>query len=93
MSGNEFVLVCAGRSYKASARLVFRDLGKQFSLSDNVIGMIHERYMVLVHLDEHARSTIRAALQRYLMTWIREAPAGMPENEFGLEIFDFDEDI
>ena len=93
MSEDVFVLVFAARYYKAFARLVFRDLGKKYSLRDDVIDMIHERYMVLVHLDEHARSTIRAALQRYFMTWIRETPAGMTENEFGLEIFDFDEDI
>ena len=65
MSGNEFVLVYAGRSYKAFARLVFRELGKKNCLSDNRIHMIHEHYMVLVHLDESARSTIRAALERY----------------------------
>ena len=69
MSEDVFVLVCAGRSYKAKARLVFRDLGKQFSLSDNVINKIHERYMDLVHLDENARSTIHAALQR---AWVQK---------------------
>ena len=81
MSGNEFVLVCAGRSYKASARLVFRDLGKMHGLDYDLIKMIHKHYIILLQIDGNAalqrinaRSTIRAALQRYWMTWIREAP-------------------
>ena len=69
MSGNEFVLVCAGRSYTASARLVFRDLGKQFSLSDNVINMIHERYMDLVHEHSMVLVPIHAALAR---AWVKK---------------------
>ena len=69
MSENEFVLVCAGRYYKATARLVFRGLGKKHGLRDDLINMIHERYMVLVHLDEKARSFIYAALAR---AWVKK---------------------
>ena len=36
---------------------------------DDIINMIHERYMDLVHLDENARSTIHAALQR---AWVQK---------------------
>jgi len=64
MSEDVFVLVFAARYHKASARFVFRGFTKK-CLNDNLIKTIHERYMVLVHLDESARSTIRAALERY----------------------------
>ena len=87
MSGNEFVLVYAGRSYKASARLVFRDLGKKHGLRDDLINTIHEHYMVLVHLDESARSTIRAALLKLQKTWIQELYIKFPT------LHDFDPDF
>ena len=68
MSEDVFVLVFAARYHKASARFVFRGFTKK-CLNDNLISMIHERYMVLVHLDENARSTIHAALQR---AWVQK---------------------
>ena len=68
MSEDVFVLVFAARYYKATARFIFRDLCKQKCLNDNLIKTIHERYMVLVHLDEKARSFIYAALQR---AWVQ----------------------
>ena len=69
MSEDVFVLVFAARFYKASTRFVFRGYTKN-CLSDNVIDMIHERfYLVLVHIDENARSTIHAALQR---AWVQQ---------------------
>ena len=46
---------------------VFRGTVKANYLDDNVIDLIHERYMVLVHIDAH--STIRAALQRAWVTY------------------------
>ena len=48
---------------------VFRGTVKANYLDDNVIDLIHERYMVLVHIDENARSTIHAALQR---AWVEK---------------------
>jgi len=48
---------------------VFRGTVKANYLDDNVIDLIHERYMVLVHIDENARSTIHAALQR---AWVQQ---------------------
>ena len=69
MSEDVFVLVFAARYYKATARFIFRDLCKHKCLNDNLIDMIHERYMLLVHLDESARSTIHAALQR---AWVQK---------------------
>ena len=68
MSEDVFVLVFAARYYKATARFIFRGLCKVYGLRDDVITMIHERYMVLVHLDENARSFIYAALQR---AWVQ----------------------
>ena len=46
---------------------VFRGTVTANYLDDNVIDLIHERYMVLVHIDAH--STIRAALQRAWVTY------------------------
>ena len=69
MSEDVFVLVFAARYYKATARFIFRDLCKQKCLNDNLINMIHERYMVFVHLDENARSIIYAALAR---AWVQQ---------------------
>ena len=68
MSGNEFVLVCAGRSYTASARLVFRGLGKRYCLREDLINMIHERYMDLVHEHSMVLVPIYAALER---AWVQ----------------------
>ena len=48
---------------------VFRGTVTANYLDDNVIDLIHERYMVLVHIDENAHSTIRAALQRAWVTY------------------------
>ena len=48
---------------------VFRGTVKANYLDDNVIDLIHERYLVLVHIDENARSTIHAALQR---AWVQQ---------------------
>jgi len=48
---------------------VFRGTVTANYLDDNVIDLIHERYMVLVHIDENARSTIHAALQR---AWVEK---------------------
>jgi len=49
---------------------VFRGTVTANYLDDNVIDLIHERfYLVLVHIDENARSTIHAALQR---AWVQK---------------------
>ena len=70
MSGNEFVLVYAGRSFKYSAQsAVFRDLGKTYRLREDLINMIHEQFVLLYALDERAHSTIYAALQR---VWVQK---------------------
>ena len=87
MSEDVFVLVFAARYYKATARFIFRGLCKVYGLRDDVINMIHERYMVLVHLDESARSTIRAALLKLQKTWIQELYIKFPT------LHDFDPDF
>ena len=53
---------------------VFRGTVKANYLDDNVIDLIHERYMVLVHIDENARSTIHAALQR---AWVQKTATAL----------------
>ena len=86
MSEDVFVLVFAARYHKASARFVFRGFTKK-CLNDNLINTIHEHYMVLVHLDESARSTIRAALLKLQKTWIQELYIKFPT------LHDFDPDF
>ena len=69
MSEDVFVLVCAGRSYKAKARLLFRDLGSKHSLNDNLINLIYVHYMDLVHEHSMVLVPIHAALQR---AWVQQ---------------------
>ena len=84
----------SGRSYKASARLVFRDLGKMYCLDYDLIKMIHKHYIILLQIDGNAadqrinaRSTIRAALLKLQKTWIQELYIKFPT------LHDFDPDF